>query len=118
MQNFSTKYPTITALILLVANVAKDAAVQGETLVQKLEASVVLVPQALALIPNVSLLGAEVSALKASPLDLEAGAELLVADLAFSSPKAQAVIAAAFPLAEALVGLVPQVSALVAAMKA
>jgi hypothetical protein len=113
---FAQKYPAFAALLALVGAVAQDAAVQGETVLQKLEASINLVPQALAFFPQVSALSSELAALKASPGDMEAAAEALVSDLAFSSAKAKAIIAAAFPLAESLVGLVPQVQALLAAV--
>lgn len=118
MTNFASKYPALAALIGLVSNFGKDMAVQNETVIQKLEGSISLVPSILAFIPQASLLGAEVSALKASPTDLVSGAELLVTDLAFTSEKAQAIITAAFPLAESLAALVPQVGALTSAIKA
>ena len=117
MNSFKSKFPAITALLLISAAFAQDFAAQGETVLQKLEGSVAIVPQVLAFVPQASQLGAEASALKASPTDIEAGVEVLVTDLAFSSTKAQAIIAAVFPLAESLAGLVPQAQALVAAIK-
>jgi len=117
MDSFKSKYPAFTALLALAAALAQDVAAQGETVLQKLEGSIALVPQALAFMPMASGLGAEVAALKAAPTDIEAGVEVLITDLAFSSDKAKAIIAAAFPLAESLVGLVPQVESLVKAIK-
>ena len=76
-----------------------------------------LVPQALAFFPQASLLGSELTALKANPIDLEAGAELLVTDLAFTSAKAKAIVSAAFPVAESLAAMVPQVQALITVIK-
>lgn len=114
---FASKYPAFAALLALLPPLLTDFEATGTSFVQKLEGAVVIVPGILAFIPQASQLGAEVAALKASPSDLEAGAELLVTDLAFSSTKAQAIITAAFPLAESLVALAPQISALVGAIK-
>lgn len=118
MESFKSKYPAFVSLLALVSALAQDLSAQGESMVQKLEGSISLVPQALAFIPQASLLSAEVDALKASPADLEGGVELLITDLSFSSEKAKGIVSAAFPLAESLVSLVPQAQALVAAIKA
>lgn len=118
MMNFAASYPAFAALLSLVANLVQDMEAPNETMLQKLEGSIGLVPVVLAFLPQASLLGPELVAIKASPLALEQGAELLVTDLAFSSAKAKAIIAAAFPVAEAIVGMVPGVQALAAAIKA
>lgn len=113
---FSTNYPAFAALLNLVAGLAKNLAVQNGSLVQKLESEASEVPALVAFLPLASQLGAEVQQLKSSPADIVGGVELLVSDLGFSSTKAQAVINAAFPLAQSIVGLVPQVQALVSAI--
>lgn len=118
MNSFAQKYPSFAALLLIISNVARDLVVPNETLLQKLENSVSLVPQVLAFVPQASALGAEVSALKSVPADIEAAAEALVVDLAFSSDKAKAIIAASFPLAEQIVALIPSAQAVIAAVKA
>jgi hypothetical protein len=117
METFAQKYPAFAALLEVFAVIGQDFAIQGETLVQKLEGAVNLVSPIIAFMPQASLLSAEVSQLKASPADLESAAEALVDDLEFSSAKAKAIIAAAFPFAESLVGLIPQAEALIAAVK-
>lgn len=117
MNSFKSNYPVFSALILLVADFAKNLAVQGESMLAKVEGEVTIVPSILSFIPQASGLGAEVDKLKASPTDCIGGVELLVTDLAFSSERAQAVMSAAFPLADSLVVLVPQVKALVVAIK-
>jgi hypothetical protein len=117
MNSFKSKYPTFVAIIAIVAAFARDLTAGTETLVEKLENSITLIPQVLAVIPSIGSLGTELAALKGNVADLEAGAELLVTDLAFSSVKAQAIIAAAFPFAEGIVALVPSGTALVAAIR-
>jgi hypothetical protein len=118
METFAQKYPAFAALFGLVATIAQDAAAPGETALQKLEGAVNLVGPVISFLPQASLLSAELAALKESPSDIESAAEALVTDLAFSSEKAKSIIAAAFPLAEAVVALIPQAEALVAAIKA
>ncbi|MDR3608532.1 MAG: hypothetical protein P4M08_14305 [Oligoflexia bacterium] len=116
---FASKYPAFTALFALVGGAASILAVQSETLIQKVEGEAAELPGLLAFLPQAGSLGAEVTALKASPTDMEAAAEMLISDFKFSSSKAQSVIAAAFPLAESLVGTtLPQVKALIAAIQA
>lgn len=117
MNAFSQKYPAFAALLNLLAVAAKDLVAPG-SLVGKLSSLVNEIAPIVAFMPQAGLLGAEVAALKASPQDIIMCGEALVADLAFSSGKAQAIIAAAFPVGEALAGLVPQIEALVAAIKA
>lgn len=117
MSAFTDKYPAFTAMLAIVAEGAQDLAAQNITFVAKLESMANLVSPIIDFIPQASGLGAELTALKASPADIEAAAEQLVTDLAFTSAKAKAIIAAAFPLAESAVGMIPQVEALVAAIK-
>lgn len=119
MNPFQAKYPAFYALIGLVADAAKDtvAAAQGSgSFLQKLIGYETLVPELIALVPLAGQLTAEAQAM--SVVDMEAAAEVLVSDLAFSSAKAMAVIAAALPLAEQLAALVAPSEALVAAIKA
>jgi hypothetical protein len=117
MNSFKTTYPVFTALLSLISAFALDLVTENETLIQKLENSITIVPQVLGFLPIAGGLAAELAKLKASPADIEAAAETLVTDIAFSSVKAKAIIAAAFPLAESVVALVPQVGAIVAAVK-
>lgn len=117
MTAFQTKYPAFASLLMVFATFAQDFAAQGETLAQKFEGAVNVVTPVITFLPQSGNLGAELVALKASPSDMEAAGEALVTDLAFSSTKAKAIIAAAFPFAEAAVGLIPQGEALVAAFK-
>lgn len=117
MNSFKTKYPAFAALLGLVSAFALDLVTENETLVQKLENSISLVPQVLAFLPQAGNLGQEVSLLKSNVADIEAAAETLVTDLAFSSVKAKAIVAAAFPFAEGIVALVPQGQALYTAIK-
>lgn len=116
MESFAQKYPAFAALLQLVATIGQDMAVQGESLTAKLESLVNVAGPLVAFLPQASALGAEIAALKASPTDIEAAGEALVSDLAFSSAKAKAIIAAAFPVAESLAALVAPVQALVAAL--
>jgi hypothetical protein len=118
MNSFQTTYPALYALINLLAGVAKGMAVQGETLVQKLEGEAMELPSLVSFLPLAGSIGAEIEAIKSSPGDIVGAAECLVTDLAFTSAKAQAVINAAFPLANSIAALVPQVTAVVAAIKA
>ena len=118
MESFKAKYPGFVALLSIAAVFAQDMAAPGETALQKLEGTVNLIKPVVAFVPQASLLGPELEALKAAPADIEGGVELLITDLAFSSDKAKAIIAAAFPLAESLVALAPQSVALIAAIKA
>ena len=114
-----SKYPAFYALIALVAAAAKDtsdAVVSSSSLLSKVLEFENLVPLLMQLYPVAADIAVEAKAMSAQ--DIEAAAEQLVVDLEFSSDKAKAVIAAAFPLAESLAGLVPQVQALVAAIKA
>jgi hypothetical protein len=116
MGSFASKYPAIAALLAIMSSGVQSAEVPNETIVQKLEGSIGMIPQILAFIPQVSAIGSEIAALKSSPSELEAGAELLVSDLAFTSEKAKAIIAAVFPLADSLIALLPQVKALASAI--
>jgi hypothetical protein len=114
MNSFAQKYPAFAALLQLAATIAQDAAVQGESLVSKLESLANVAGPMIAFIPQASALSAELAQLKASPADIESAAEALVDDLDFSSDKAKAIIAAAFPVAESLVALIAPVQALIA----
>jgi hypothetical protein len=119
VNNFKVKYPIFSSLMVLVSGFTTGLLVQGESLVQKVEGEMVLLPQVLAFLPKAGGLKAELDALKAAGApDIEAGAEVLVSDMAFSSAKAQGIIQAAFPVAESVAALEPQVLALVAAIKA
>ncbi len=113
---FATKYPSFAALLALLAGAGKVLAVQGESLIQKLEGEAVELPSLLAFLPQAGSLGSEIVAIKGNTADIEAAAEYAVTQLAFSSEKAQAIIAAAFPVAETAVTLLGQVKTLVAAI--
>lgn len=117
MDSFKAKYVAFTALLLLIADIAKGMAVQGETLIQKIEGEAAALPDLMGFLPKAGSLGAELDMLKSSPDDMVVGAELLVTDLAFSSDKAKAIVAAAFPLAEKTVGMIGDVKALVTAIQ-
>lgn len=118
MGGFKTKYPVTTLLLALVGALVDDAAAAGQSVIQKLEDSISLVPQMLALAGQAGSLSGELSALKQSPVDIEAGAEVLIEDLDFSSAKAQSVMAALFPVGEGIVALVAPMQALVVALEA
>lgn len=115
--DFKSKYPAMSALLALAAAVAQDFAASGLSLVQKLYGLAALVPQALTFVGMVGQIAGEVASLKASPVDIEAGAEVLVVDLALSSDKAKSIVAAAFPVAEKIAELVSPVQSLIAAVK-
>lgn len=118
MSNFSSKYPAFAALLaLLGGSVAKMVSASG-SIIQKLEGEAALLPQLISFVPQASLLATELAQLKQNPVDIEAAAETLVSDLAFSSSKAQAIVAAAFPVAESVANLVAPIENLVAALKA
>lgn len=118
MNSFNSKYPSVAALILIFANLAKDVSAQGETILQKLEASFGLLPQVISFIPQAGNLNSEITALKASPEDMVIGIEMLVNDLGFTSEKAKLIIESAFPLAEKIVSSLPDAKNLIAAIKA
>lgn len=118
MDQFKLKYPAFTALLFLVASLCQDFAAQGQTWLQKLESTYNLFPQIISFIKVAPGIAAEAIALGGSPTDIEAGAELLVTDLAFTSDKAKAIITAAFPLCEKLTGSIGDIQNLIAAFKA
>lgn len=118
MEDFKSKYPTFTLLFSLIALEAQNFSKPDQNLMQKIASEITILPQFLSFIPQASKLGAEAAVLKASPADMEAGAEILVSDLAFSSDKAKEIIAAAFPVAEDLIGLISKVETLAKAIKA
>lgn len=117
MNSFKTKYPSFSALIALAASIAQDFTAGGLTLIQKLTGLAGLLPQVLAFIPLAGGLASELVALKAAPADIEAGAEVLVTDLAFSSVKAKAIVSSAFPVAEGIANLVSPAQSLIAAIR-
>lgn len=118
MSNFSSKYPAFAALLgLLGGSVAKMVSTSG-SIVTKIEGEASLLPQLISFVPQASLLASELAVLKQNPADIEAAAELLVSDLAFSSSKAQVIVAAAFPVAESIANLVSPIESLVAAIEA
>lgn len=106
MSNFKTKYPAFSALMLLVAALSQDFASGSLSIIQKFTNLVNVIPQVVAFVPLAGMIATELASLKQSPADIEAGAEVLIADLAFSSSRAQSVIAAALPVAEGVAGLV------------
>lgn len=115
---FKDKFPASAAAILFLANVLKDgvaAMAPGESLLAKITGFGNLAPALVTLLPQIGGLGAEVKSFTAG--DDVAAAELLVTDLAFSSEKAQAVVAALFPVLEDLAALEPKIVALVDAIK-
>jgi hypothetical protein len=115
---FQTKYPALYALIALVAAAAVDseqALSSSASLIAKLLGYENLIPEFVALAPQLGAISAEVKAM--SPQDIEQAAEALVADLAFSSDKAKAVIAASFSVVDWLIAGQAPVMALVSAIK-
>lgn len=119
MTSFKQKYPAFAALLALAAAVAQDFAAPGLSLLQKLSGLAAIIPQVVGFLPLVGSIGSEIVAIKAAGVvDIEAAAELLVTDLAFSSDKAKAIVASAFPVAEQLAGLFAPVQSLIAAIKA
>lgn len=118
MTSFKQKYPAFAALLVIVGLLAQDFAAPGVTLVQKLTNLYNVVPAVMAFVPQIGALGAEISALKSSPTDIEAGGEVLVTDLGFSSAKGVAVIAAAFPVGEGVVALWSPIQNLISVAKA
>lgn len=116
MDSFKSKYPAVVALFVLVAAFAKDLAVAGESVLQKVEGELALAPQILQFYPQASQLGPELTLIKESPTDIEAGIEVLVTDLAFSSEKAQAIITQSFAVGEWIVAGVAPLEGLKAAI--
>lgn len=122
MTSIKSNYPAIAALLSLFGTFAEDVSSSG-TLLQKLAELGNLIPGAITLEGLASQLSTEFSALKALPLDQAAAAfegcvELLISDLAFSAPQAQAAQKAAFQLGEWLVAGVPAIEAVIALKKA
>lgn len=116
---FKETNPAVAAALDLLAGASQDAvkALQpGESLLQKLAAFEGLVPELVVLLPQVGSIGTEIKSF--GPADYAAAAEYLVTDLAFSAPKAQAVIRAAFPVLDALAALEPLMVAFVKQIEA
>jgi hypothetical protein len=118
MNSFKTSYPALSALFTLIASAATQLAVQGQTLVQKIEGEFTLLPQVLTFIPQASNISAEIAAVKGSPAEIEAGIELLVTDFAFTSDKAKSVIAKSFAVGEWIIQGIEPVKELIAEIKA
>lgn len=119
MNSFSNKYPSFAAVLILFATLGKDAFTPGQTALQKLTGAANLIGPLMAFLPQSTALTTEVAVLKSSPSDMEQAGEALVTDFGFTSAKAQAIIAAAFPLAETIANLViPQTETLVSAFAA
>lgn len=115
---FSSKFPASAALIMLIASAVKDsvkALGSDESLLQKLTEYSNLMPSVIGFIPQAGKIAAEVKSFEVA--DAVSAAEMLVAELSFSSDHAQKIVAAAFPILEDLAGMGPKVSALVAAIK-
>jgi hypothetical protein len=115
---FNETYPTLSALIKMFADAAKIATAPGESTAQKIEGEMMVLPQLLAFIPNISKLSAEVAAIKAKPGDIIAAAEMLVTDLAFTNPKSQAIINAVFADIEYMMNGLPLIKTTIAAFQA
>lgn len=116
---FGQKYPASAAFVLLIANILKDAASAlqpGQSALQKIMGFENLAPALIGFLPQIGALAGEVK--QYSVGDDIAAAEMLVSDLAFSSDKAQKIVAALFPVMEELAALEPKVEALVAAIQA
>ena len=112
----SAQTQALQALIALVAAAVKDsvAALQpGENLLQKLMGYENLVPQVMALVPQIGNLSVQ----GLQPSDYVQLAENLVSNLGLSSAHAQAIMNASFKLLNDGVALVPDMEALVAAIK-
>lgn len=118
MSDFQTSYPAFFALIGLLAGSAKIAVTTPGGVIQKLEGEVSEIPSFMAFYPLAGSLKSELGNLEKSPADIEAGVEVLVADLAFSSAKAQAIIQSAIPLARTVVTGYEQSQALINVIKA
>lgn len=118
MNSFKSKYPSFSALLALAGLLAQDFAASGVSLVQKLYSLTNIVPAVINFIPMIGGLAAEIVLLKASPTDMEEGAEVLVTDLGFTNAKAVGIIAAAFPVGEQIAALFAPVQSLIAAIKA
>lgn len=117
MEQFKSKFPAFTALLLFIAVLGKELS-EDESLLEKIKDSVVLVPQAFALIPQLARVDDEAKLIAADPQEVVFAAELLVTECGFSSTKAQDIIKLAFPYAEKVASLIPETKALIAAVKA
>lgn len=119
MDSFKLKFPAFTALLLIVGTALQKAAAPSESLIAKLGSEMVLAPQVLSFVVSgqAGALGAELSSLKGSVPDMEAAAELLIADLALSSDKAKAILPHAFAVGEWAASGVSPVMALIAAIE-
>jgi len=108
MESFKSKYVILTAALVLIASEFKIAFKPGENAVQKFIESGSLIPGLLPIVSNVGQLKSEIETLKGSVVDMEAGAEVLVTELAFSSDAAKAIIPKAIAVAEwAVQGIEP-----------
>lgn len=116
MNSFSSKYPAFAALLMAFALEAKILT-DGNAWAVKLTEEAEEISPLSQFIPQANLLGAELAQLKASPEDMVSAAEALVTDLSFTSTKAEAIIAAAFPFAEQAAAMVPASQALIAAFQ-
>jgi hypothetical protein len=118
MGSFASKYPAFAALLALVGQGVQKMAATGETLIQKVEGEVVLIPGILGFISSGqgSLIGPEIAQLKASAPDAEAALEYAVDELDFTSEKATTVIPLAFAVGEWAAAGVAPIKALVAAL--
>jgi len=114
----NTKYPGLIAIVAIMASITKIFAQSGETFIQKSTAFLGLFPQILAAIPLTAGLPIELTQIKGNITDEEALAEQFVNDLSFSSDKAKAIIADAYPVAEAIAGLVGPAQKLIATIRA
>lgn len=101
----------LKAAIKLIVDAGKDVAAKGS-----LASYANLLPEVMALLPQLGEIPAEAQGLVAA--DYLSLVEELVADLAVSDAHAQSVITAALKVLQDVVAMVPDVEALIAAIKA
>ena len=102
---FKTTYPATTSLITLLSGVVTTGIANDTSALAAAEAETVELPELIDFLSKESTLGAEVTALKASPSDIESALEVIVTDLHFTSAKAAALIPLVFSFAESAVAL-------------
>lgn len=115
----NTNLVALLAAIKCLADAANDtvaALKPGQSAVARLAAYYNLIPDIESLVPQIGLIPAEVAALQ--PADYVSLTSSLVADLAISDVKAQAIIAASLKLlTDIALTVVPDVQALLSAIK-
>lgn len=114
----NSKYPAFFQLLVIIGKAigdAEEALKPGQGILQRLLGFEDLVPELIKFLPEASKISGEIKAM--GPDDYVAAAEQLVAELAIDNAKAQAVLAASFPIVHDLAAMAPKVENLIKALK-